>query len=148
MSVPFAFTGTRMNELALQITNSKRRGEWAELRFMAAAAQNGLRITKPWGDSAQYDFIVEYEARYLRIQVKSTTFMNHNGYSCTMRPSRRGVYGDDPFDFVAAYVIPEDMWFIIPEHIMRGRLAVALRPGRKDLKYGPYMEAWDLLKEK
>jgi hypothetical protein len=28
--------------------NSKRRGEWAELQFMAKAAKFGLRISKPW----------------------------------------------------------------------------------------------------
>jgi len=42
-----------MNELAMQIKQPKRRGEWVELRFMAAAAENGLHVTKPWGDSAQ-----------------------------------------------------------------------------------------------
>ncbi len=52
--------------------NPKRRGEWVELRFMAAAAENGLDVVRPWGDSAQYDFIVEHKARFLRIQVKST----------------------------------------------------------------------------
>lgn len=37
----------------------KRRGEWVELQFMARAHAHGLIVSKPWGDSARYDFIVE-----------------------------------------------------------------------------------------
>ena len=52
----------------------KERGEWAELCFMARAAERGLNVSKPHGDSASYDVGVEQNGRYLRIQVKSTTF--------------------------------------------------------------------------
>src|SRR5215472_5804240 len=30
---------------------SKQRGEWVELKFMAGAAELGLNLAKPWGDS-------------------------------------------------------------------------------------------------
>jgi hypothetical protein len=33
----------------------KQQGEWAELCFMARAAGQGLRVLKPYGDSASYD---------------------------------------------------------------------------------------------
>jgi hypothetical protein len=36
-----------------RIKNSKLRGEWAELRFMTRAAEHGLMISKPWGDSVR-----------------------------------------------------------------------------------------------
>jgi hypothetical protein len=36
-----------MNELAMKIKQPKRRGEWVELRFMAAAAEHDLHATKP-----------------------------------------------------------------------------------------------------
>jgi len=58
-----------MNEKAMKIKQPKRRGEWVELRFMAAAAENDLHVTRPWGDSAQYDFVVETNSRFMRIQV-------------------------------------------------------------------------------
>lgn len=38
-----------------KIKNCKRRGEWAELEFIAAAAKRDLRVSKPMGDSASYD---------------------------------------------------------------------------------------------
>ncbi len=50
----------------------KERGEWAEMRFMARAAEHGFRVSKPWGESSRYDFAVEANGRFLRIQVKST----------------------------------------------------------------------------
>jgi hypothetical protein len=62
-----------MANRGVDIKESKMRGEWAELRFMARAAEHGLRVTKPWGDSAKYDFAVERQGRFLRVQVKSVT---------------------------------------------------------------------------
>src|SRR2546425_794696 len=44
--------------------HSKLRGELAELRFMTRAAELGLRVIKPWGDSARYDFVVETGGRF------------------------------------------------------------------------------------
>lgn len=43
----------------------------------------------------------------------------------------RGAYEGDPFDFVAVYVVPEDVWFIIPEEVVRGQGSVALYPGAR-----------------
>jgi len=54
------------------IKNSKLRGEWVELRFMTRAAEHGVMVSKPWGDSAPYDFMIEHNGRVLRVQVKST----------------------------------------------------------------------------
>src|SRR2546423_10400572 len=55
------------------IVHPKKRGEWVELQFMARAAHHGLTVSKPWGDTARYDFIVEHRGRFQRVQVKSTT---------------------------------------------------------------------------
>jgi len=38
----------------IKIKHCKRRGEWAEMRFMAMAAENGLEVTKPFGEMARY----------------------------------------------------------------------------------------------
>jgi len=34
-------------------------GEEAELRFMLKAFEQGIRVTKPFGDSMPYDFIAD-----------------------------------------------------------------------------------------
>jgi hypothetical protein len=130
-----------------KIKHHKRRGEWAELRFMAMAAEHGLQVTKPWGEMARYDFAVEYEGQFWRVQVKSTMFLDRGGYTVTVRDSHGGPYAGDPFDFVAAYVIPEDIWYIIPAERIRGQGNVGLYPWLKKSKYGEYKEAWHLLRE-
>ena len=81
----------------------------------------------------------------MRVQVKSTIFHEGEGYSCTLKDSR-GVYKKNTFDFVAAYVIPEDIWYILPEELVRGMWSVGLHPELEVSKYGEYREAWDLLR--
>ena len=126
------------------IQQCKQRGEWAELRFMAAAAEHGLHVTKPWGETVQYDFIVEHAAKFVRVQVKSTGFKDRGGYSCSVRRCR-GAYEGDPFGYVAVYLVPEDLWYIIPESVVHGRRSIALYPQLKKSKYGQYRGAWELL---
>jgi hypothetical protein len=137
----------RNKNKGMDIKHPKLRGEWAELRFMARAAEHGLQVTKPWGETARYDFAVEYEARFVRVQVKSTMFKDNDGYSCTVRGCR-GPYVGDPFDFVAAYLIPEDIWYIIPAEKFQGQGSIGLYPRLKKSKYGRYKEAWHLLRGK
>jgi len=136
-----------MKNLGMKIRHPKRRGEWAELRFMTRATERGFCVAKPWGETAAYDFAVEHEGRFVRVQVKSTMFKDRGGYSCSVRGCR-GPYTGDPFDFVAAYLIPEDLWYIIPEKKIRGQGSIALYPKLERAKYGPYKEAWNLLRGK
>jgi hypothetical protein len=63
-----------MKNNGMKIKHPKLRGEWAELRFMTREAEHGLCVTKPWGETARYDFAVEHEAHFVRVQVKSTMF--------------------------------------------------------------------------
>ncbi len=136
-----------MKNKGMKIKHAKRRGEWAELRFMACASEQGLQVSKPWGEMAHYDVAVEYEARFLRVQVKSTIFKDRGGYSCSVRGSK-GPYVGNAFDFLAAYVIPENLWYIIPAAKFKMQGSVALYPNLKNSKYGPYKEAWHLLRKK
>src|SRR3954464_7933859 len=111
----------------------KQRGEWVEMRFMARAAEEGLHVSKPWGESTAYDFIVEYASHCRRIQVKSTRMHRDNGFICHVVGSNRAPYLQGAFDFVAVYVLLPGVWFIIPQ---RTTNAVFLRPGV--LKYKNY----------
>jgi hypothetical protein len=129
------------------IKNCKKRGEWTELVFAMRAIERGLHLARPWGESSGYDFTVDQGARIVRVQVKSTIFHEGEGYSCTLKDSR-GPYKKNSFDFVAAYVIPEDLWYIIPEKKVRGMWSVGLHPELEVSKYGEYEEAWHLLRGK
>jgi len=123
----------------------KLRGELAEVRFLARATELGLHVASPYGDCLPYDFIVEHSGRMLRIQVKSTSYARPDdyGYKCFVNPVR-GRYAPDALDFIAACVIPEDMWYIIPFSHLKTR-TITLDPRDPRNRYRPYREAWDLL---
>jgi hypothetical protein len=129
----------------VSIPLAKARGEWGELRFMARAAELGLRVTKPWGDSAPYDFAVEYRGRFYRVQVKCTLYRRGRSFKCHL-DSNGSAYTRDQIDFIAAYVIPTDTWYILPIALVEGHPDILLTPHNPRSKYSKYKEAWHLLK--
>ena len=134
--------------------NFKVRGEWVELQFMAQAIRHRFKVTKPWGDSSAYDVGVEHGRRYLRVQVKSTSYRLGNGYQCTFRPNQNGArYTTRNVDFFAAYVIPKNAWYIIPSRIVLKTKSQELmlcpgRPRRRSdgNRFEIYLEAWNLIR--
>jgi hypothetical protein len=129
-----------------RIKHPKLRGEWTELYFMMRAAEEGISISKPWGGVTHYDFVVEAPGQFWRVQVKSTMFKSGSGYLCRIVGSGGTPYEDDAFDFVAAYVIPEDVWYIIPAKRIRGQQSIYLYSDLKRLRHERYREAWHLLR--
>jgi hypothetical protein len=128
----------------------KLQGEWAELLFMARAAEHGLTILRPWGDSSPYDVALvtaNGHARpdLLRIQIKSTRCRHSAGaYKCHI-DSNGTPYTLHQLDFIAAYVIPAEAWYIIPLAATRGQSELLLAPHRPKSKYAKFKEAWHLL---
>ncbi len=132
----------------------KERGEWVELRFMTAAIEHGFKVYKPWGDAGPYDVGVENGPNYLRVQVKSTTVRMGTGYFCQFKPNyhKKQDYTTDQIDMFAAYVIPEDVWYLIPSFLLLGairRTALMLCPmvplTKNRYSFEAYKEAWLLL---
>ncbi len=120
-----------MSSPEINIPNAKQRGEWAELLFMARAAEQGLAIARPWGDSSPYDVAIEHNGSFLRIQVKSTSCQRGAAFKCHV--DSNGV----PY-----------RWYIIPLAATHGQNEVLLAPTRPKSKYARYKEAWHLLRRK
>ncbi len=141
------FWGGSVMSRSIQFENVKQVGEWAELRFMTRATEEGLYVLKPWGEK-RYDFAVDYGGAFRRVQVKSTRFKlkRYGSYVCNTRSHPDRQYTLAQIDFVAAYVIPLDIWYILPAKIVVFQGKVTLTPHRKGHKYEPYMEAWNLLR--
>jgi hypothetical protein len=135
-----------MKNWGMGIKHPKARGEWVELKFMLRATELGLHLSKPWGEMLPYDFVVEHKGELARVQVKSTIYECDGGYMCTACGSH-GAYEENSFEYVAAYVIQEDVWYIIPAGMILGQERIWLCPRRKRSKYGPYQEAWHLLRK-
>ena len=54
----------------------------------------------------------------------------------------------EEIDFVAAYVIPLDLWYIIPAGVVAKRKgSIGLAPWARRTKYERYLEAWYLLQK-
>src|SRR5580693_8301386 len=139
---------------------TKRRGEISELAFALAAARHGFGISRPYGDSERYDLILDpchldpspgqARPRLIRVQVKATTQMQSGVYRVNAHRRIHGKavpYKLSEIDFFAAYVIPEDSWFIFPLTHILGATAVTLSPKRRRKPHinDPYREAWHLL---
>jgi hypothetical protein len=69
---------------------------------------------------------------------------NAKGYICNLKCNNKK-YREGAFDFLAAYAILEDAWYLVPEKAIRGLGSICLCSAMP--KYERYREAWELLKE-
>jgi hypothetical protein len=130
-----------------RISNKKKRGEWAEMVFMARAAELGIGVCKPWGDTRSFDFVVGSPGRFLAVQVKCTIFELERGWVCKVRSGNKP-YARGSFDFLAAYIVFEDAWYIIPEEDVQGMENISLHTETNRANYEKYREAWHLIDDK
>lgn len=139
----------------MRIRKPKERGEWAELLFMAKAAELGFKLSKPWGESAPYDVVIDLRGRFVRVQVKSTmarvrfmrTHYKQNMYEIHARRNSGRPYQVSDFDFLAVYIIPEDLWYIVPVSVAVHWRTMRVIPGGKVNRHAQYEEAWHLLRD-
>jgi hypothetical protein len=133
----------------------KKPPEWVELQFMAAAAQRRFAVSKPWGDIRAYDVGIEHGENFLRVQVKSTIYRCGAGYRCMFKPNYRKKhdYSLKEIDLFAAYVIPEEVWYLIPAVLLLGKRRKSMAmlcpvkvPAKKaSYRYESYKENWKML---
>lgn len=135
-----------------QLRSRNRKGDIAEMAFLARAMRFGFNVCKPFNTDSRYDVLVEAAGRYSRVQVKSGWQPpSGTGKTYVVRIARRPhggptFYRSDETDFFAAYVAPEDAWYIIPREVVSHQSVIALFPhsprsrGRLEI----YREAWDL----
>ena len=140
-----------------RFSSYQQRGEWVELQFMAQAAKRRLAVSKPWGETQAYDVGIEHLENFLRVQVKSTTSRHGAGYCCQFKPNqqKKRDYSLEQIDLFAAYVIPEDAWYLIPAAVLLGPRRIVMTmmcpvvvPRKKaSYRYECYREAWGLLRK-
>src|SRR5580658_5490585 len=126
---------------------SKQRGELAEMMFMVKAAKKGFATAKPYGDSRRYDFILDVGQRLWRVQVKSSSAKQYGSYMVNLQRNANGEvipYDASEIDFVVAYVMPCDAWYVIPVEAIAGQQSakMCLRGNPRSGKMGKYWEAW------
>jgi hypothetical protein len=132
--------------------NTKRTGERSEAAFLARALGLQLSIAKPWGDSRRYDFIIDNGARLWRVQTKCTECLRADAYETRATYTvgkTRAVYTRADIDFLAAHVVPLDVWYIIPVEVCTPAPMLRMYPHRKakKMRLEKYRNAWFLLKQ-
>jgi len=129
----------------------KAAGELAELHFLLKASKLGFCVSKPYGDSKPYDFILEAGGRLQRVQVRSARKMKSGAYRVHAQrgSSVRRPFEEGEIDALVAYIIPEDAWYVFPIRAVRAMkedLWLFPHVYRTRSRSESYREAWHLLK--
>ncbi len=126
---------------------------------MCRAMQQGLLVSRPYGECAAYDFIVQAylppagrprrRPRLRLVQVKSVCGKDRQGrYTVNTRRSYSRAYRSDELDFFACWIVPLDLWYIIPAAAVVPQKCVHLYPDvlHSRGKHERYKDAWHLLR--
>jgi hypothetical protein len=132
---------------------TKEKGELAELAFLHKAASLGFGVARPHGDSERYDFILDSGERFWRVQVKSTSYTeaDRNAYIVNVCHNDRGhkvkAYQPEEVDFIAIYLVPVKVWYIVPVNQLGTLRALRLYPSgcQGAGRFEPFREAWHLM---
>jgi PD-(D/E)XK endonuclease len=153
VEVPAGQRAARDKKGKAQKGTRKQQGELAEMGFMFKAAGLGFGVAKPWGDSQPYDYILDSGKRFWRVQVKSTYVARAHGYivnSSGLTAGKKRAYTAEQIDILVAYIVAEDIWYVIPVAAFAQRRQLKLYPSgckmRNGGRYEKYREAWDLMK--
>lgn len=132
--------------------NTKRTGELAEAAFLHKAVGLGFRVTKPWGDSERYDFVLDSGTRLWRVQIKCTAVERAGGYHIQpihfVYGKNKVVYTGEEIDVLAAHVVPLDVWYVVPVEALAAGTSLRLYPSGecKAARFEKYREGWDLFR--
>jgi hypothetical protein len=132
--------------------NTKRTGEFSEAAFLMKASAEGFAVTKPWGDSERYDFIVDSGRRLWRVQLKCTATLRARGYDVQSIYSVYGrgkvCYTAEEIDVLVAYIIPTSTWYVLPIEAFAPARSLRFYPDIecRRAKWEGYREAWNLMR--
>ena len=122
-----------------------RRGDASEAAFVARACSLDFRVARPWGNIDPYDVLVGMRREFWRVQVKCASYYQGHAYRIKGR-SRAKKYTKEEIDFLAAHVVPENVWYIVPVEAFADMSSLHFNPRVPHrAKYEKYREAWCLL---
>ena len=132
--------------------NTKRTGELSEAAFLHKAVSLGFKVTKPWGDSERYDFVVDSGGRLWRVQIKCTAAIRAGGYHIQpihfVYGKNKVVYTAEDIDVLAAHIVPLDVWYVVPVQALAQGRSLRLYPdgGCERARFEKYREAWNFFR--
>jgi hypothetical protein len=138
---------SRVAPLVRGVLNTKAKGNLGELAFVHKAASLGFGVAKPHGDNERYDFIVDSGERLWRVQVKTTYKLYRGAYRTMSCRNHRKRYRVEEIDFLVAYIVPRNVWYVIPVDCLGRGYDLAFYPSgcRQGGHFECYREAWHLM---
>lgn len=114
--------------------NTKLIGDLVEAKFLSLCIEHGITISKPFGDNARYDYIIDINGTLLRIQCKHGRIKGENliANTCSHSPysniPRRSYIGEA--DYFAVYSENLNKFYLIKidENTPVGNLSLRLCP--------------------
>ncbi|HET9031054.1 MAG TPA: group I intron-associated PD-(D/E)XK endonuclease [Candidatus Aquilonibacter sp.] len=101
------------------LRDTKRIGDIAEMRIMAACAEAGYHVLVPFGENRRYDIVLERDGRFFRVQVKAGRLRNgsliFNAYSA--HSHRNGMANrryDGEIDYFGVWCGDDRTAYLIP----------------------------------
>jgi PD-(D/E)XK endonuclease len=128
--------------------NCKAKGDLAELAFLYKAASLGFGAAKPYGDKERYDFILDSGERFWRVQVRSIFGLVEGIYRTRCTHGDKILYTADEIDFLAVYIAPLMVWYIIPVDCAPASGVLAFYPSGRERgsgRFEAFREAWHLM---
>ena len=146
-----SFGVARRNDNGVELELSpKELGEIAEAEFLRTVLRKRIAVSKPWGESRGYDFILDDEGRLHRVQVKAAfRGERERGYSLRTYRSSKRCYTAKDIDVLAGYVDPGRIWYLFPVRVVKKLRSLKLFPGSKGKrsKHEKWREAWWVVKK-
>ena len=134
---------------------AKEQGALAEQAYCLRAGKFGIKNARPDGDILPFDRIAIWKTkkgyRLKTVQVRCTLCRNgKNTYILNITHCAGKPYDPGDFEYLAALVVPEDAWYIIPfEYLPPGGTHITFHPCAPSLKgfdrYDCWRSRWDLL---
>ena len=121
---------------ALGTDSPRNKGDIVEAKFLAKASHLGFGVARPWA-TERYDFILDSGYSFWRVQVKSSRGRADGAYLVKVSGYKRVAYTERDIDFLVAYCVPEDLWYIVPIKKFMGKgNAVLLSPRARHVALG------------
>lgn len=126
-------------------------GILAESIFITECIKRDIEIYRPVVDKHGCDFIIFSNNQFIKVQVKSCSYADMRypkkpTYKINVRKGKnaRDSYSKGDFDILACYIIPLDLWYLIPFKDITAT-TIRLNPNNKSGKYWLYKDNFNLI---
>jgi len=130
-----------------------QQGFISEQVFVLEALKQGFKVSQPLFAQEVYDFVLDFNGKLNRVQVKATNRFDEKWKRYSVTGSKRNgeLYTKDDTDFIVA-IISDTRYYIIPiSEVSSKGIRIYNKETRKlsntsTGKYDKYLNCWDLLK--